>query len=188
MMTMATAPQDCPTVGVWSPYVRIFHWALVACVAVAWFSSEEVRRLHEYAGYAAAALLAWRLVAGFLGSHYTRFGQFVRGPAAVLRYLRDISEGREHRYLGHNPAGGAMVVALLACLAGIAITGWMQTTDTFWGVEWVESAHRMLGNGILPLIGLHVVGVLIASIRHRESLVWAMIDGRKREAQGGVVS
>lgn len=129
---MATAPQHTPTVKVWSPYVRLFHWALLVSVAVAWLSSEEIRSVHEYAGYAAAALIAWRLAAGLLGSHYTRFAQFVRAPSAVLRYLRDVQAGRETRYVGHNPAGGAMVIALLACLAGIAITGWMQTTDAFW--------------------------------------------------------
>ncbi|MFB9980983.1 cytochrome b/b6 domain-containing protein [Mesorhizobium kowhaii] len=168
------------SVRVWSPYVRLFHWSLVLCVAVAWFSSGEIMKVHELAGYSAGVLIASRLIAGLAGSGYTRFRQFVRGPRAVGLYMADVAQGRERRHLGHNPAGGAMVLALLACVAGIALTGWMQTTDAWWGVTWVEDTHKILGNGILVLVGLHVGGVLLASLRHHENLVRAMLTGRKR--------
>ncbi|MBZ9757533.1 cytochrome b/b6 domain-containing protein [Mesorhizobium sp. ESP6-5] len=170
------------SVEVWSPYVRLFHWSLVLCVAVAWLSSGEIMKVHELAGYSAGVLIASRLIAGLAGSGYTRFRQFVRGPRVVSSYLADVAHGDEKRYLGHNPAGGAMVLALLACVAGIALTGWMQTTDAWWGVAWVEDTHKILGNGVLVLIGLHVGGVLLASLRHHENLVRAMITGRKRAA------
>jgi cytochrome b len=185
---MTTVAHDRASVRVWSPYVRLFHWSLAACVAVAWLSSDEARGLHEYAGYAVFVLVSWRVVAGLAGSGYTRFGQFVRRPETILRYLREILAGRERRYIGHNPAGGAMVVTLLACLIGIAITGWMQTSDAFWGVEWVETLHRVLGNGIVVLVGLHVLGVILASVRHRENLIRAMLSGRKRAARGSDVA
>ncbi|MFA6155811.1 cytochrome b/b6 domain-containing protein [Mesorhizobium sp.] len=168
------------TIKVWSLYVRLFHWSLVLCVAVAWLSSGEIMKVHVLAGYSAGVLIASRLIAGLAGSGYTRFRQFVRGPGAVSSYLADVANGHERRYLGHNPAGGAMVLALLACVAGIALTGWMQTTDAWWGVAWVEDTHKILGNGILVLIGLHVGGVLLASLRHHENLVRAMVTGRKR--------
>jgi cytochrome b len=168
------------SVRIWSPYVRLFHWSLVLCVAVAWLSSGEIMKVHELAGYCAGILIASRLVTGLVGSGYTRFDQFVRRPRAVRSYLADVAQGRERRYLGHNPAGGAMVLALVACVAGIALTGWMQTTDAWWGVAWVEITHKVLGNGILVLIGLHIGGVVLASLRHGENLVVAMITGRKR--------
>lgn len=176
----ATVSVRTASVKVWSRYVRLFHWSLVLCVAVAWLSSGEIQKLHELAGYCAAALIASRLLVGLAGSGYARFSQFVRGPRTVAEYLRDMRNGHERRYLGHNPAGGAMVMALLACVTGIALTGWMQTTDTWWGVAWVEDTHKILGNGILVLIGLHVAGVVLASMRHGENLVRAMINGRKR--------
>ncbi|TPN45376.1 MULTISPECIES: cytochrome b/b6 domain-containing protein [unclassified Mesorhizobium] len=175
-----TASTRGTLVQVWSPYVRLFHWSLVLCVAVAWLSSGEIMKVHELAGYSAGVLITSRLIAGLAGSGYTRFHQFVRRPRAVGLYLSDVAKGDEKRYLGHNPAGGAMVLALLACVAGIALTGWMQTTDTWWGVGWVEDTHKILGNGILVLIGLHVGGVLLASLRHGENLVRAMVTGRKR--------
>ncbi|MEO5756564.1 MAG: cytochrome b/b6 domain-containing protein [Mesorhizobium sp.] len=176
----ATVSTGKSLVKVWSPYIRLFHWSLVLCVAVAWLSSGEIMKVHELAGYSAGILIASRLLAGLLGSRYARFRQFVRGPGAVTEYLADVAHHRERRYLGHNPAGGAMVLALLGCVAAIALTGWMQTTDAYWGVAWVEDTHKILGNGILVLIGLHVGGVLLASLRHHENLVRAMVTGRKR--------
>jgi cytochrome b len=98
----------------------------------------------------------------------------------VWDYLRDALRFRAPRHLGHNPAGGAMIVALLTALAGTAATGFMMTTDAWWGAQWVEDLHEALANATLVLVGLHVVGVLFASIAHGENLVRAMITGRKR--------
>lgn len=172
------------TVKVWSPLVRFFHWGLVASVAVAWFSSEGLRNLHEFVGYAAAGLIALRLVLGLAGGRYARFRQFVRSPRETLAYLRDVLAHREARYIGHNPLGAVMVLFLLALIGGIALTGWMQTTDAFWGVEWVEETHEAAVNVLLLAVTLHVLGVIHASRRHSENLVQAMIIGRKRAPAG----
>jgi cytochrome b len=98
----------------------------------------------------------------------------------VARYLADMVTGREKRYLGHNPAGGAMIMALLVTVMLLGLTGWMQTLDRFWGEEWLEESHELLANGLLVLIAAHVGGVVLASWRHRENLVYGMISGRKR--------
>jgi len=176
------------TVKIWDPFVRVFHWSLVASFAVAWLSAEELRGLHEWAGYAAGALIALRLVWGLIGTRYARFGQFIRSPVAVAAYLRDILTGREARYLGHNPAGGLMILALILTLAAVSATGWMQTTDAYWGVDWVEEVHEALANLMLALVGLHVLGVMVASLRHRENLIRAMFTGRKRSPGGADIS
>ena len=168
------------TVKVWDPLVRVFHWCLVASFAIAWLSADEWDDLNIWAGYAAAALIAFRLVWGLMGTRYARFAQFVRSPGTVAAYLRDILTGRERRYLGHNPAGGLMILALIGCMAALCLTGWLYTTDAFWGVEWVEETHEVLANALLALVGLHVAGVIIAGLRHRENLVRAMVTGRKR--------
>ncbi|MBI2254934.1 MAG: cytochrome b/b6 domain-containing protein [Proteobacteria bacterium] len=168
------------TVRVWDPFVRVFHWCLVASFAIAWLSAEDGRGLHQWAGYAAASLIALRLVWGIAGTRYARFSQFVRNPRSVAGYLFDILKGREARYLGHNPAGGLMIIALMVVMATLCLTGWLYTTDAFWGEEWVEETHEALANILLALVGLHVGGVIIASLRHRENLIRAMISGRKR--------
>ena len=168
------------TVKVWDPLIRVFHWSLVLSFAVAWLSADEWDDLHIWAGYAAAALVALRVLWGLLGPRYARFQWFVRSPATVLSYLSDLLHGREKRYLGHNPAGGAMIVAMILVLIGVSLTGWMYTIDAFWGVEWVEDAHEILANLLLALVGFHIVGVVVTGLRHHENLVWAMITGRKR--------
>ena len=168
------------TTRVWDAFVRIFHWSLAASFAVAWISGEDWKSLHVWAGYAAGALIAMRLLWGLMGTQYARFAQFVRPPLVVANYLRDVATGREARYLGHNPAGGAMIVALLATLAGLCISGWLLTTDAFWGSEAMEGVHEALANVALALVALHIAGVVLASIRHHENLVRSMITGRKR--------
>ena len=168
---------------VWDPIVRIFHWSLVLSFGVAWFTSESRDDIHYWAGYCAAALIVMRLLWGTLGTPYARFSQFVRGPKIVARYLIAILRGCEARYVGHNPVGGAMVLTLMAVLTATALTGWMMTTDAYFGEDWVQTAHSLSAHGVLVLVFIHLGGVALASFRHRENLVAAMITGRKRKAE-----
>jgi cytochrome b len=175
-MVSATMPV---TVKVWDGFVRIFHWSLVAAFLLADLTGDEIERIHVIAGYVIASLLAARLVWGFLGPEHARFRSFVCRPRVALAYLRDITLLRARRHLGHNPAGGAMILALLATLAATCITGIMMTTDAYWGTRWVEEVHETLANATVGLIALHVLGVLVASFAHRENLVRAMVTGYK---------
>ena len=168
------------SVTVWDPFVRVFHWSLVATFATAFISAEEWDRLHEWTGYAAMGLVAARVLWGFVGSQNARFADFVRGPTTTLKYLRDILSGRERRYLGHNPVGGIMVLGLLAGIATLGVTGYLLTDSAYGDIHWVEDLHEGVANGMLVLIGLHVAGVVIASVRHGENLVRSMLTGRKR--------
>lgn len=169
-----------PTVKVWDLAVRVFHWSLVFSFAAAFILAEEWRLGHEWLGYAAAGLVGFRLLWGLVGTSHARFANFVRGPRATLDYLSAMLKGTERRYLGHNPAGAAIILALLAGVLGLGATGYMMTLDAFWGVEWVEKLHEVIANGMLLLIALHVGGVVLASLRHGENLVRAMVTGRKR--------
>jgi cytochrome b len=176
------------TARVWDGLVRFFHWGLVASFTVAWISGDDWKTLHIWAGYTAAALIAMRLVWGLVGTRYARFSQFVRSPLVVASYVRDVVTGREVRHLGHNPVGGAMIVALLTTLTGLCLSGWLLTTDAFWGSASMEGIHETLANLALVLVALHIGGVAWASIRHRENLPCAMITGRKRAPEGGDVA
>jgi cytochrome b len=169
-----------PTVRVWDPFVRIFHWSLVGLFVVAFATGDGSERLHLAAGYAIAGLVLLRLVWGFVGSKHARFNDFVRSPTEVSRYMALAMRFRAPRFLGHNPAGGVMILALLAMLIGISATGFMMTTDPFWDAEWVEELHEALVYASLGLIALHVAGVVVSSVEHGENLVKAMITGRKR--------
>jgi cytochrome b len=197
--TRADGGMPPATVKVWDLFVRLFHWSLVALFVVAYATGDEVERVHIAAGYAIAALLALRIIWGFVGPRHARFRSFVGSPGEVLAYLRDVLLFKAPRHLGHNPAGGLMIVALIAmlvatCATGYMMivaliamlvatcaTGYMMTTDAYWGAKWVEEMHEVLANATVALIGLHVLGVVVASFQHRENLVKAMVTGRKRE-------
>lgn len=171
------APQQ--SIRVWDTFVRIYHWLQATLIAVSWLTSDSLKTVHKASGYAIAMLLLARIIWGFVGPKHARFSDFLRGPRAVLDYLMQMIEGREARFIGHNPAGGAMVIALLGAVAAAALTGWLQTTDAFWGSDLMEGLHETMATLILVLVGLHVGGVLLACVRHGENLVSAMLDGRK---------
>ena len=164
----------------WDRPVRVLHWSLAVAIAVAWFSGEEELKRHEWAGYAALAVVVLRSVWGFIGTPYARFSEFVRRPGAVRDYAMAVVRHAEPRHLGHNPLGGWMIVALLAMVAGVGVTGWMYTLDAFWGLAWLEWTHRTLAWSLVGLVMLHVAGVVFSSLRHRENLVVAMLTGFKR--------
>lgn len=179
-VTEAGGARPPATVKVWDLFVRLFHWSLVALFVVAYATAEESESVHLAAGYAVAALIAARIVWGFIGSYHARFSNFVRPPWNVLAYLRDMIRLRAPRHLGHNPAGGAMILALLVMLTATCTTGYLMTTDAYWGSEMIEEIHEVMANITIGLIVAHIVGVLVASFEHRENLVAAMITGRKR--------
>lgn len=179
----------CSAVKVWDPLVRIGHWLLVLSVVLAWLTRHESGAWHERLGYASLLIIAVRLLWGWRGTRHARFTEFLRGPRATLSYARAMVRGSEPRHLGHNPLGAWMIVALITAVTLVGLSGWLYTTDRYWGIEWVENLHNALSNVLLAFIGLHVAGVLYASYRHRENLIAAMLHGRKRsheEAAGTV--
>jgi len=187
------------TVKVWDVFVRIFHWTLVGAFAVAFLTEDDFLTLHSWAGYTVFALVLLRIVWGFVGTHYARFSTFVFGPKAVRDYLKETLRQRATRYLGHNPAGGAMIVALLVsllvtCFTGVMVYGvaenagplasWLGGLGEARG-ELFEEIHEFFANFTLLLVVVHVGGVVVESVLHRENLVRAMIDGKKRTASPG---
>ena len=167
-------------IRVWYPFVRVFHWSLVVLFATAWLTGDDVQWLHEPVGYVIAGLLAARIVWGFIGTKHSRFSDFVYAPAQVLSYLIDSARFRARRFLGHNPAGGAMVIALIVVIAGTASTGILMANEVFGKAHSLEDVREVLANMTLVLVALHLAGVVLASIEHRENLAKAMITGWKK--------
>lgn len=178
MNTARSAPVLRP---VWSPLLRVLHWTLAGAMITSFASHEGGGWIHEWTGYLALAAACLRVAMGFVASGYWRFAQFVRGIKATQAYAVAIWRRREPHFLGHNPLGGWMVVALLADAVATGVTGWLYTTDRFWGMEWLEELHGALGHLLLPLLALHVAGVVFTSLRQRENLVGAMWHGRKQQ-------
>ena len=169
---------------IWDLPTRVFHWFLVLCFAGAWLTAESERTqlLHLTFGYCAGALVLWRVIWGMAGSRYALFSEFVRSPAAALRYLQAYLPGSTlaapRRYLGHNPAGGWAVLGLLGLMAAAVASGWWAYQS---GVpDTAGEAHEVLSHALLILIALHVLAVIATGFKHRENLVRAMLTGRKR--------
>lgn len=166
---------------VWDPLVRILHWSLVFCFVLAWQSPTRSDLVHEWSGYACVAIAVARIAWGIRGSRWARFDSFVRSPRTAWDYLRDLMSGRSHRHLGHNPLGGYMILAMLGVLLVVCATGWMFTTDRWWGIEWVRTTHDVGTDVLLVLVALHILGNIVMSWVHRENLIAAMWHGRKRD-------
>jgi cytochrome b len=170
------------TVLVWDWPLRVWHWALAVLVLIACVTPNIMDSLHQFAGYAVMGLLAFRLVWGFFGTRHSRFERIGVKLRAAPNYLRSLFRGNTGRYLGLNPAGAVLLVAMLALLAISTVSGAMQVTVRFFGVWWVEDSHAYSSNAIIILAGLHVLGTILMSVLQRENLVRAMFTGRKQPA------
>jgi cytochrome b len=169
-------------IKVWDAPVRVFHWLMVLSFAGAYLSaeSERWRLLHVTLGYTLGGLVAFRLVWGLVGTRYARFANFVRGPQAVLTYLRSLRKGQPQHHLGHNPAGAVAIVLLLLASVAVVGSGWAIYNDV--GGEWLSELHDIAANSMLLVVAIHIAGVLVASRLHRENLVRAMVTGQKNGA------
>ena len=211
-------------VRVWDPFIRIFHWLLVIAFFTAYLTEGEPEWLHAWAGYLIVGLLVLRIIWGFIGSEHARFSSFVFSPRAILAYMRDNIRGRAEYYRGHNPAGGAMILAIILSLlitsgAGMVVlageegegplAGWLIATPEMQSegassethneseedgeeahgeeeheesalVEATEEVHEWFANLTLALVILHVIAVIVESVRERQNLVRSMFTGYKR--------
>lgn len=182
--TEAGGARPPATVKVWDLLVRVFHWSLATSFVVTYVTGDDIERVHVAVGYVIAGLIIVRIVWGLIGSRHARFSSFIRPPREVLSYLRDVALLQARRYIGHNPAGGAMIIALLAAMIGLCTTGYLMTTDAYWGAQSVEEIHEALATLSVGLVVAHILGVLVTSFEHRENLVASMITGRKKMAAG----
>lgn len=165
---------------VWDPVVRLFHWSLVACVLLNQFVLEAGEAPHRWVGYAAAALVGLRLLWGVLGSRHARFADWWPTPARLRAHVRGLLAGQPDDHPGHNPLGALMMLALMALVLALGVTGWLQGTDTFFGEEWLQELHEGLANTLLMAAGVHAAAALVMGRLQRVTLVRAMITGVKR--------
>jgi len=211
-------------IKVWDIAIRVFHWTLVGCYALAFISSENIPKLHVFFGYSVLFLVLFRILYGFVGTRYARFSEFLYPPAQIADYLKGLLIGRPKHYIGHNPAGGFMIVILLLSLLSLTLTGLKvygvkghgplakheislmtnafadsddqknndehdsrkrrsqknhraekNENDEFW-----EEVHATIAYFTLFFVLIHIMGVLVSSLVHRENLIMAMITGRKQ--------
>lgn len=164
---------------IWDLPVRIFHWLLAGgfiAVALIAFLTEDEGALFPYhgiIGLVLAFMVVLRIIWGFIGTRHARFSSFLFGPRAVAQYLWGTVTGRGKRYVGHNPGAAYAVLAMLALILGLAVTGVMMGR----GNESVEDIHELMAWSMLVVVGAHLLGVLLHTLRHRENITRTIING-----------
>lgn len=181
-------------ISVWDPFVRLFHWLMVGAFFTAYLSEEDFLTIHIWAGYTVTGLLLLRLIWGVIGTKHARFTDFVYPPKHILQFLKETLSLKAKRYIGHNPAGGAMVVLLLVSLMITALSGlillgveeaqgplapWLSGASHSLG-DLLEELHEFFANFTVFLVFIHIAGVLVESLIHRENLTASMFSGNKR--------
>ncbi len=169
---------------VWDWPTRLGHWLMAGSFALAWLTSEGEawQKVHLAAGYTFGALLLFRLAWGLVGTRYARFAQFVKSPRAAWHYLTSLLSAAPQHHTGHNPAGAWAILALLGLGAVTVASGWANFNEL--GGEWLEEVHEALASLMLGVVVVHLAGVLIGSLAHRENLARAMLDGYKQGQPG----
>lgn len=169
---------------IWDVPTRMFHWLLAAgfisAASIALIGPEHsiFFPYHAIIGLTLALLVTMRIIWGFAGSRYARFGSFLHGPLALLEYFTGYFTGKGQRHLGHNPASALAIFAMMGLILGLAVTGFMLGR----GDERVEDLHELLAYATLAVAGIHVLGVIIHTVVHREQITLSMIHGRKSAA------
>lgn len=179
---------DVRRILVWDLPVRLGHWLMAGGFALAWVTgdSEAWRLVHILAGGTVTAIVLFRLLWGIVGSRYARFTDFVRGPQAVFSYLKSLLSASPQHAVGHNPAGGWAILALLVLALATGTSGWLAYQEM--GGEWMGELHEGIASAMLAVVLLHLAGVLVGSLAHRENLVGAMLTGRKLGNAGEAIS
>lgn len=168
---------------IWDVPTRVFHWLLVGSFAGAYYTadSERYRDIHVMLGYILLGLIVFRISWGFLGTRYARFSSFMFKPSEVVAYLTALVNRKPAEYLGHNPAGSVAIWLLLLLGITSGVTGVMALKDI--GGDLVVEWHDWVSEGMLAIVAIHVLGVLVSSVMHRENLVRSMITGFKEGEQ-----
>lgn len=165
---------------VWDPFMRVFHWSLVVAFAANALVIDDESKLHQWVGWFVVALVLARLVWGVIGSRHARFSDFPPSARGAVRQMSDIASGRRRAHVGHSPLGALMIYNLLFTLLVIGFSGWLMTTNAYWGVEWPEELHEVAVAWAEFSALLHIAAVAFESWRTHVNLPRAMVTGVKR--------
>jgi cytochrome b len=167
-------------VKVWDPLVRLFHWTLAAAFAVNAFLTNPETPLHHWIGYAVVGLVIIRIVWGLIGTRHARFTDFPPSLSGSLQQLGDMATGRRHAHTGHSPLGALMIYNMLASVCVIAASGWMMTTNMWFGVNWVSELHSVSVTWMELSVLAHISAVALESRRLGINLPKSMLTGYKK--------
>ncbi|MCB1491519.1 MAG: cytochrome b/b6 domain-containing protein [Rhodobiaceae bacterium] len=164
---------------VWDPLVRVFHWSLVIAFGANALVIDEESKLHQWIGYIVVGLVLFRILWGFVGSKYARFASFPPNLHRAKGQLVEIATGRTGKHIGHTPLGALMIYNLLLALIVVCVSGYLMTTDMFWGTQWTENLHEAAVTWTEISVVIHILAVIFESRRTGVNLPRAMVSGYK---------
>lgn len=169
---------------VWDVPTRVFHWLLVLSFTGAYLTAESEldRDIHVVLGYTLLGLLAFRLLWGFFGTRYAQFRSFLFKPGEIMAYSLSMLKGKPAHYIGHNPLGSVSVWLLLGLGILSGVSGVLSFQDI--GGDVMEEVHEFVSNAMLAVVLIHIAGVAVSSVLHRENLVRSMVTGFKSAEPG----
>ncbi|MDH0646587.1 cytochrome b/b6 domain-containing protein [Pseudomonas sp. GD03858] len=169
------------TVRLWDPLLRVCHWSFATVFFANYFFTEEGEDWHQWLGYYAVGCVLLRIVWGFVGPRSARWADFWPTPRRLAAHARALLNGQPYHRLGHSAIGALVMVLMLACIAGLGLTGWLaEEVDALWGADWPMDLHSWLADALLALVCVHVLAALVESLRLGENLPLSMLTGRRR--------
>ena len=191
---------DQQTQTIWDFPVRICHWLIVLLVGAQWITAElldDAMQWHAWFGYGMLGVVVFRLVWGFIGTRYAKFGQFLASPSTVWHYVTATLKGNAPVYTGHNPLGGWMALLLLLLLLVQSITGLFMTDDIFFTAPYysavssdiqalMNTLHHQAFTILQWAVLLHVIAALVYVFVKRQPLIKAMFTGKKPTSDAGI--
>lgn len=170
-----------PANTLWDPLVRLFHWSIAFIFIANYFFNEAGDDWHQWLGYVAVGWLVVRFMWGFLGKGAARWADFFPTPARLAAHINVLRQGKPFHRMGHSPLGALVMILMMICMLLLGVTGYMmEEIDYFWGVDWVETLHGWIADGLLALVLLHVTAALVESYRLKENLPLSMVTGKRR--------
>lgn len=166
---------------VWDLATRLFHWifaggfAAAATLSLVLDDDSPLFPYHAIIGLTLVLMVVMRVAWGLVGTRYARFASFVYGPRSIIEYSRGVLTGRGARHIGHNPGSSVAIFLMLALMLGLGITGFMMGT----GTKGIKDIHELMSYAMLGVIGVHILGVAVHTLRHRENITASMVHGRK---------
>lgn len=165
---------------------RIIHWIFVIFFLSAFIIAKNVDSetltftYHMLIGLALSFALILRVLWLFIGTKYARITSFALNPKDLLIYFKGILTGDRTRWAGHNPASSWAGLFMILLALSLGLTGYLMTSSES-GKETFEDIHELLANGLLVTAILHVLGVIVHTIRHKELIGLSMLHGRKAD-------
>lgn len=176
---------------IWDLPTRLFHWLLAGGFLIAAFialvlgDDSRLFPYHAIIGLIIGLMVLMRIIWGVIGSRYALFSSFAFDSNEVVAYVKGILRGESRHYIGHNPAGAWAIFAMLFLLVGLTITGLLLS----FGNELVKDIHELFANVMVLVVALHILGVIVHVVRHRENIVASMFDGKKvADVEAGIQS